>query len=203
MFVTSQIYSTRSHTCNILWVGHTSMVYLTHCHLLTFTAVSKAMLHVHVLWWSLSLGMQQLTCIALGWCTYSQSMKTVKNSQKTCKNFELCSIYWVCMVQPFIYKFTQSHHIDFPFLLPPSPSFPVLPLPSPSSLLPPPYSSPYLWEQCIETVDFLSLLNIGIVLCHTLQSELIHQVDGVGRRQVAILQLLQCTRVHYSNNIYM
>ena len=96
---------------------------------------SKAMLHVHVLWGSLSVGMQQLTCIALGWCTYSQSMKTVKNSQKTSKNFELCSICWVCMVQPFNYK---SHSISpYRFSLSPS-SLSLLPCSPPSfSLLPP------------------------------------------------------------------
>ena len=71
------------------------------------------------------------------------------------------------------------------------------------SLLPPLPFLPYLWEQCVETVDFLPLLNVGIVLRHTLQSELVCQVDGVGRRQVAILELLNSTQVHYTDNIHV
>ena len=36
-------------------------------------------------------------------------------------------------------------------------------------------------------MHLLSLLDVGVVLRHTLQSELVHQVDGVGVVQVAIL----------------
>ena len=42
-------------------------------------------------------------------------------------------------------------------------------------------------------MDLLPLLNIGIILCHTFQSELVHQVDGVGGRQVPILQPTRST----------
>ena len=36
-------------------------------------------------------------------------------------------------------------------------------------------------------MDLLSLLNVGIVLSDSLESELVHQVDGVGVVAVAIL----------------
>lgn len=42
-------------------------------------------------------------------------------------------------------------------------------------------------EESIETVDLLSFLHVGIVLCDPLQSQFIHQVDGIGTSQVSIL----------------
>ena len=44
-----------------------------------------------------------------------------------------------------------------------------------------------LGEECVETVDLLPLLNVGIVLSNSLQCQLIHQVDGVGRVEVTAL----------------
>ena len=44
-----------------------------------------------------------------------------------------------------------------------------------------------LGEEGVEAVDLLSLLHIGVVLGHTLQSELVHQVDRVGGMEVAFL----------------
>ena len=44
-----------------------------------------------------------------------------------------------------------------------------------------------LREKRVEAVDFLALLHVGVVLGHTFQSQLVHQVDGVGRPQVALL----------------
>lgn len=35
----------------------------------------------------------------------------------------------------------------------------------------------YLWEKSIETVDLLFFLHEGIILCHSLESQFIHQVD--------------------------
>ena len=45
-----------------------------------------------------------------------------------------------------------------------------------------------LGEECVETVDLLSLFNVGVVLSDSFQSQLVHQVDGVGGAQVLVLQ---------------
>ena len=44
-----------------------------------------------------------------------------------------------------------------------------------------------LGEECIETVNLLSFLHVCIVLCDSLQSQFIHQVDGIGTSQVFVL----------------
>ena len=45
-----------------------------------------------------------------------------------------------------------------------------------------------LGEESVEAVDFLPLLHIGIVLSDPLQSQLIHQIDGVGCAEVTLLE---------------
>lgn len=44
-----------------------------------------------------------------------------------------------------------------------------------------------LREECVETVDLLSLLHVGIVLGHAFQGKLVHQVDGIGSSQIPLL----------------
>ena len=44
-----------------------------------------------------------------------------------------------------------------------------------------------LGEESVETVDLLSLLDVGVILGHTFQGELVHQVDRVGASEVALL----------------
>lgn len=39
--------------------------------------------------------------------------------------------------------------------------------------------STYPWEQCVETVHFLSFCHIGIVLSDAFQCQLIHQIDFI------------------------
>ena len=36
-------------------------------------------------------------------------------------------------------------------------------------------------------MDLLPLLHVGVVLSHSLQSQLVHQVDGVGGTEVTVL----------------
>lgn len=45
-----------------------------------------------------------------------------------------------------------------------------------------------LGKECIQAVDLLPLLNEGVVLRHSLQRQLIHQVDLVGINGVLFLQ---------------
>ena len=44
-----------------------------------------------------------------------------------------------------------------------------------------------LGEECVEAMDLLPLLHVGVVLSHSLQSQLVHQVDGVGGTEVTVL----------------
>ena len=47
-----------------------------------------------------------------------------------------------------------------------------------------------LGEECVEAVHLLPLLHVRIILGHSLQGQLIHQVDGIGRGKVLILSEL-------------
>lgn len=58
-----------------------------------------------------------------------------------------------------------------------------------------------LGKECVETVDFLSLLHVGVVLCHTFQGQLVHQVDGVRRAQVFILHILISVHLFRSTQV--
>ena len=51
-----------------------------------------------------------------------------------------------------------------------------------------------LREEGVEAVDLLSLLHVGVVLCHALQRQLIHQVYGV--RTVKVVPLCVYIHVH-------
>ena len=42
-------------------------------------------------------------------------------------------------------------------------------------------------EESVETVDFLPLRDVGVVLCDALQGQLLHQVDLVGLLEVLVL----------------
>ena len=57
-----------------------------------------------------------------------------------------------------------------------------------------------LREEGVEAVDLLSLLHVGVVLCHALQRQLIHQVYGV--RTVKVVPLCVYIHVHTYMQIY-
>ena len=45
----------------------------------------------------------------------------------------------------------------------------------------------YPGEECVETVDFLPLRDVGVVLRDALQGQLLHQVDLIGLLEVLVL----------------